>query len=107
MNKFIAEHLTADLMKMGPVDGLVEDSAHNWVLAGEGTDAVLIDARAGSSFRLAKWLKRAQYTGLWFDPVSGETRDAGKLQGATGVVIQKPDDKEWMLLLNPAQVEHR
>jgi hypothetical protein len=107
VNKFIAEHLTADLMKMGPVDGLVEDSAHNWVLAGEGTDAVLIDARAGSSFRLAKWLKRAQYTGLWFDPVSGETRDAGKLQGATGVVIQKPDDKEWMLLLNPAQVEHR
>lgn len=99
VDKFVAEYLANDLMKMGPEDGMVEDGAHNWVLAGAGTSVVLIDARSGPSFKLAKALPRAGYKGTWFDPASGETKDAGTISGSTGTVIQKPDEKEWLLLL--------
>ena len=86
-------------MKMGPVDGLVEDEAHNWVLADQGTGIVLIDARAASTLKLAKSLARSKYQSLWFDPSTGETKDAGQISGAAGTVIQKPNEKEWLLLL--------
>jgi hypothetical protein len=99
LDKFIAQHLAADLMKMGPVDGLVEDGAHNWVLADQGTGIILIDARAASTLNLSKSLARARYQGLWFNPSTGETRDAGQIPGAAGTGIQKPDEKEWLLLL--------
>lgn len=46
VDKFVSEYLANDLMKMGPQDGLIEDPAHNWVLGGEGTDLMLIDARS-------------------------------------------------------------
>jgi hypothetical protein len=99
VDKFIAEHLAADLMKMNPVDGLVEDGAHNWVLGGSGTDALLIDARTGASFKLAKALPHPQYSGLWFDPATGATKDAGIVTATAGTVIDKPDGNEWLLLL--------
>ena len=99
LDKFIADHLTADLMKMSPVDGLVEDGVHNWVLAGSTTDAVLIDARAGQSIRLARALPRQRYSGLWFDPATGATREVGEVVGTPGTVIPKPDTNEWLLLL--------
>lgn len=99
VDKFIAENLANDLMKMGPEDGVVEDGAHNWVLGGDTTDALLIDARAGESFKLAKALPHASYKGMWFDPATGETEDAGPVSGAAGVVTRKPDEKEWLLLL--------
>ena len=99
LDKFIAENLAADLMKMSPVEGFVEDSTHNWVLAGTATDVVLIDARGGQSFRLAKALPRQRYSGLWFDPATGATRDAADVGGTSGTVIPKPDANEWLLLL--------
>lgn len=99
LDKFVADYLANDLMKLGPVDGLVGDAAHNWVLAGDGTDVVLIDARAGASLTLAKALRHASYKGMWFDPATGDTKDAGTISGAAGAVTQKPDDKEWLLLL--------
>ncbi|HKO20017.1 MAG TPA: DUF6298 domain-containing protein [Acidobacteriaceae bacterium] len=100
LDKFIADHLAADLMKMSPVDGLLEDGAHNWVLAGSTTDALLIDARAGQSFRLVKALSHQRYAGLWFDPATGAAKDAGVLDGASGTVVDKPDGNEWLLLLH-------
>jgi hypothetical protein len=102
VDKFVAEYLARDLMKMGPVDGVVEDGAHNWVLGGEGTDVVLIDARVGGSVKLAKALRRASYKGMWFDPATGESKDAGTISGVAGAVTQKPDEKEWLLLLKAA-----
>ena len=99
VDKFVAEYLASDLMKMAPEDGVVEDGAHNWVLGGEGTDVVLIDARVGGSVKLAKALRRASYKGMWFDPATGESKDAGAISGAAGAVTQKPDAKEWLLLL--------
>lgn len=100
LDKFIRETLAGDLMKMGPLDGLVEDSAHNWVLGGEKTDMILIDARAGSSIKLARALARSAYKGKWFDPATGDVRDAGTIPGASGTIMTKPDEKEWLLLLS-------
>jgi hypothetical protein len=102
IDKFVNDYLANDLMKMGPVDGVVEDGAHNWVLGGEGTDVVLIDARAGGSFKLAKALPHVSYKGMWFDPATGETKDAGAVSGVSGAVTTKPDEKEWLLLLKVA-----
>ena len=101
LDKFIAEHLAADLMKMGPLDGLIDDAAHNWALGGDRTDALLIDARSAGSFQLVKALPKRQYSGLWFDPATGNTKDAGAVSGASGTVVEKPDANEWLLLLHP------
>jgi hypothetical protein len=98
VDRFIGEHVAADLMKMGPVDALVDDGAHNWVLADEGRHVVLIDARAGSSFRISKSLAHS-YAALWFDPATGATRGGGEVAGAAGTVLTKPDANEWVLLL--------
>ena len=99
LDKFIAQYLSSDLTKMAPEDGLIADGAHNWVLAGSGTDTILIDAREGSSFALAQAMPRSSYRGMWFNPASGETRDAGTISGMAGAVTTKPDSKEWLLLL--------
>ncbi len=102
IDKFISEELADDLMKMGPVDGWVEDATHNWVLAGGTADPVLIDARAGTSLTLAKALPHASYRGMWFDPHTGEVNgDPITIAGAAGTVIAKPGDGEWLLLLKP------
>jgi hypothetical protein len=99
IDKFVADYLAHDLMKMGPLDGIVVDPAHNWVLGGEATDAVLIDSRSGSTIGLAKALPHATYKGTWFDPTTGNAKDAGSISGAAGAKQTKPDDKDWLLLL--------
>jgi hypothetical protein len=99
LDKFVAEHLASDLMKMEPRDGLLADPARNWALAGDGTDVVLIDARVGDTVTLQKSLRQTSYRGTWFNPKTGETRDAGTLAGGSGTRIKKPDDGEWLLLL--------
>jgi hypothetical protein len=30
---------------------------------------------------------------------NGDTKDAGQISGASGTVTNKPDDKDWLLLL--------
>lgn len=101
VDKFVGEYLATDLMKMGPLDGLVED-AHNWVLGGDTTDVILIDARVGSSLKFVKALPHAGYKGMWLDPATGDTKDAGQVSGASGTVTNKPDDRDWLLLLRAA-----
>jgi hypothetical protein len=51
------------------------------------------------SFKLAKALPHPQYSGLWFDPATAATKDAGIITAASGTVIDKPDGNEWLLLL--------
>jgi hypothetical protein len=99
VDKFIADFLSEDLIKMKPVDGLVADPKRNWVLAGETTDAVLIYSREGSTITLAKSLAHTAYRGTWFDPASGQTQDTVNLTGKAGTTIDKPDNKGWFLLL--------
>jgi hypothetical protein len=99
IDRFVNTYLSVDLMKMGPLDGLVEDPAHNWVLGGPTTDAIVIDARSGPTITLLKSLPHASYQGTWFDPATGKTQDGGTISGAAGSKQNKPDDKEWLLLL--------
>jgi hypothetical protein len=99
VDKFIADFLAADLMKMKPVDGLTADPKNNWALAGEATDAVLIYSRDGAIITLARSLAHAAYRGTWFDPASGQTGTTVDLSGKAGTTIDKPDSKGWFLLL--------
>ena len=99
IDKFIHEYLAEDLMKMKPLDGAVADPEHNWVLAGRSTDAVLIYSRAGAAITLTAALGHDKYRAMWFDPSSGQTRNAADISGKSGSIINKPDDKGWLLLL--------
>lgn len=99
IDRFIQEHLSTDLMKMRPVDGLVSDPAKNWVLAGETTDAILIYSREGDTLSFAKNLPQVTYGGTWFDPATAQSRDAGRVSGKETTRIPKPDSKGWLLLL--------
>jgi hypothetical protein len=39
---------------------------------------------------------------MWLDPATGDTKDAGQVSGASGTVTNKPDDRDWLLLLRAA-----
>jgi hypothetical protein len=99
IDKFVHQYLAHDLMKMHPVDGLVSDSTHNWVLAGEGTDAILIYSRPQSDILVTRSLPHRSYRGSWIDPVTGEVQKSVTIQGEPGTSIEKPDDRGWFLLL--------
>lgn len=99
IDKFVQSNLSTDLMKMHPVDGLVADPAHNWVLAGETTDAILLYSQQGEALSLVKSPPHANYTAIWFDPETAQTRNAGTLMVQAGTRITKPDAKAWLLLL--------
>jgi hypothetical protein len=99
IDKFIHEYLAEDLMKLKPLDGVVADPEHNWVLAGETTDAVLLYTRAGSTITLTRSLPHTTYKGTWFDPSSGQTRGTVNVSGKEGTTIAKPDSKGWLLWL--------
>lgn len=103
IDRLIQDHLATDLMKMHPVDGLVSDPANNWVLAGETIDAVLIYSKEGEALSFAKNLPRGSYTGTWFDPAAGQSKDAGTIAGTAGSRVTKPDSKGWLLLLRASE----
>ena len=100
LDPFVREHLARVLMKMSPLDGLLEDAANNWCLSDARNGAVLVYTLAGSSFKLARALPRGAYAGLWFDPRTGDTRplDAPRSWGK-GLTIAKPTSEDWLLLL--------
>jgi hypothetical protein len=99
IDKFIHEYLAEDLMKLKPLDGVVADPEHNWVLAGETTGAMLLYTRAGSTITLTRSLPHTTYKGTWFDPSSGQTGGTVNVSGKEGTTIAKPDGKGWLLLL--------
>jgi hypothetical protein len=49
--------------------------------------------------QVVKALPHAAYKGMWFDPATGDTKDAGQISSASGTVTNKPDGKDWLLLL--------
>jgi len=107
IDKFVQDNLADTLMKLNPVDGVVADSSHNWALAGSATDPVLIDSRGEPSVTLAKSLGSVTYRGMWFDPASGRSTDAGYISGLAGTVILKPTGDGWLLLLRPTAQPQR
>lgn len=100
LDPFVREHLSSILLKMSPLDGLLEDAANNWCLADARSESVLIYSLKGSSFKLARALPQRTYAGLWFDPRTGETRPLeAPPSWAEGTTINKPSGEDWLLLL--------
>jgi hypothetical protein len=99
IDKFVRDYLATDLVKMDPRDGIVSDPSHNWTLAGDTTDAILIYSLSGPSLTLAKPLAHNTYRATWFDPNTGLAKDPIEISGRTGTTISKPDNKDWLLLL--------
>lgn len=100
LDPFVREHLSQVLMRMSPLDGLLEDAANNWCLSDARNDVVLVYSLAGSTFKLARSLPHGAYSGLWFDPRTGDTRplDAPR-SWSKGTTISKPSGEDWLLLL--------
>jgi Family of unknown function (DUF6298)/Putative collagen-binding domain of a collagenase len=103
VDNFVRTYLATELMKMSPVDGWVEAPERTWVLAGGAADPVLIYSISGDNIALVRNLPAARYRALWFDPHTGNVRDATEIDGATHPRLKKPDSRDWLLLLTPQQ----
>jgi len=99
IDKFIHDYLAEDLIKLKPLDGAVADPEHNWGLAAKSSDTLLIYSRAGAGISLTTPLTHATYNAIWFDPSTGQVRNAQSISGRAGATIAKPDDRGWLLLL--------
>ena len=78
---------------------MAADPEQTWCLADDGGDSVLLYSLAGPSIRLLRALTRSSYTGLWFDPRTGNTRPLEAVSAKAGAVIQKPTAEPWLALL--------
>jgi hypothetical protein len=97
---FVGAYLTPILMKMKPRDGVAADPQQNWCLADEGDQSVLLYSLTGESIHLLRTLRGTRYTGLWFNPRTGNTERAGLLaSGPLNGEIRKPSAESWLLLL--------
>jgi hypothetical protein len=101
VDRFVATYLAASLMKLSPKDGLVADPADTWVLAGAAGDPVLLYSLRGSAIKLSAALPASRYRALWFDPATGESKDAGTIAASANQAFNKPGDQPWLLLLRP------
>jgi hypothetical protein len=101
LDGFVREHLATALMNMQPRDGVAADPQQTWCLADDGGRFVLLYSFAGGSIRLVQTLREAHYTGLWFDPRTGNTRPLdGPVAGQAGTIVEKPSPEPWLLLLH-------
>jgi hypothetical protein len=100
LDGFVREQLATTLMKMQPRDGAAADPEQTWCLADAGSESVLFYSLAGDSIMLLKALPQNSYTGLWFDPRTGNTRPLeAPVSGGAGAVIRKPTAEPWLVLL--------
>jgi hypothetical protein len=101
LDSFVREQLSTRLMKMSPLDGLLEDAAHNWCLADARSETLLVYTLAGASLKLARELPGGGvYMGLWFDPRTGAMRPLDEPRSwGKGTVIEKPSSEDWLLML--------
>ncbi len=97
LDAFVRERLAGVLMKMTPRDGVTKDAERAWCLADERGESVLLYSLEGESIELAKPLAGSRYTGLWFDPRTGNTQP---LSGVVGTAIRKPTGEAWLLWLS-------
>ena len=91
LDGFVREHLATTLMNMQPSDGVAADPQQIWCLADDRGASVLLYSLTGQTITLLRALPQNVYTGLWFDPRSGNTRPLeGAVSTAAGAAIQKP-----------------
>jgi hypothetical protein len=96
LDGFVRQNLESVLMKMQPRDGVTSDPQQAWCLADDRSQSVLLYSLAGESIGLVKPLP-GKYTGVWFDPRTGNTRP---LEGEAGMTIRKPTADAWLLWLH-------
>ena len=101
LDGFVRDHLAATLMKMNPRDGVVADPEQTWCLADDRYESVLLYSLAGPSISLLHTLPRNGYTGLWFDPRTGNTKPFEA--PVSGTVIRKPTADPWLALLRASR----
>ncbi len=100
LDAFVQHHLAENLMQMQPQDGLLAQSAQNWVLADKERNTLLLSSLSGQTITLTQKLPRKAYTGLWFDPQTGKTQPAElPKKFKKGAGISKPTEALWLLLL--------
>jgi hypothetical protein len=100
LDGFVREQLATTLMKMQPRDGAAADPEQTWCLADDHSESVLFYSLASASITLLRTLSRNTYTGLWFDPRTGNTRPLeAPVSGEAGAVIRKPTAEPWLVLL--------
>ncbi|MDR3699339.1 MAG: DUF6298 domain-containing protein [Candidatus Sulfopaludibacter sp.] len=96
LDAFVTEYLATTLMQMQPTDGLAAGPQQTWCLADPGLHTVLLYSLAGPTIQLQRELLQATYSGLWFDPRTGQTQ---ALDGKVTDAIRKPTADPWLLLL--------
>jgi hypothetical protein len=101
---FVQQYLAGVLADMLPRDGWVKEGEREgertWVLADEGRRSVLVYSLSGPTIGFTRALAQGPYAGLWFDPRTGRTSEAGlPAQFDRAIQVAKPDAREWLLLL--------
>jgi hypothetical protein len=100
LDGFVQQHLAAVLADMLPRDGWVNEGKRTWVLADQGRRSVLVYSLSGPTIGFTRALGEGPYAGLWFDPRTGRTIEAGlPAQFDRAVQVAKPDERDWLLLL--------
>ncbi len=101
LDGFVQRHLAPVLMNMNPRDGLLADASNNWALADKLNDNLLFYSLSGNAISVTQPLNKA-YTGLWFDPRTGATRECDRLVSLVDkATITKPSGEDWLLFLTP------
>ena len=104
LDGFVRGQLATTLMNMQPRDGVAADPEQTWCLADDRRESVLLYSLGGSAIALLRALPGKVYTGLWFDPRTGNTRLLEAPVSATaGAAIQKPTAEPWLLLLRASR----
>jgi hypothetical protein len=100
LDGFVREQLATALMDMKPREGVAAAPEQTWCLADDHNATVLLYSLSGPTITLLRELSQNPYTGLWFDPRTGDTRPLQMPVAATaGATIEKPTAEPWLLLL--------
>ncbi|GAB3537651.1 DUF6298 domain-containing protein [Pontibacter brevis] len=100
LDTFVQQHLAEKLMHMQPQDGVLANGHKNWVLADEARSTILLSSLSGQNMKLLQKLPKKTFTGIWFNPQTGETRLAELPKSfKRGTSMQKPSQEHWLLLL--------
>ncbi len=96
--RFVRESLAPVFMDLRPADLERSRPDDNWCLAAPG-HAYLVYASRGGALTLDLTADSATYEARWFDPRSGELRNAGPVTGGAARTVQAPDTQDWALWL--------
>lgn len=100
LDTFVQQYLAEKLMHMQPQDGVFANSEQNWALADEARNTILLSSLAGGEMTLLQKLPKKAFTGIWFNPETGETRKAELPKSfRKRSKIQKPTAEHWLVLL--------